>query len=45
MTPWKRANMDVLVALEGKQALTIAKRIRRGHYFGFDAIMPQHGWF
>lgn len=33
------ANMDVLVALEGKQALTIAKRIRPDIIL-LDAIMP-----
>lgn len=38
------ANMDVLVALEGKQALTIAKRIRPDIIL-LDAIMPNMDGF
>ncbi|WP_460753724.1 response regulator [Marinomonas epiphytica] len=38
------ANMDVLVALEGKQALTIAKRIRPDIIL-MDAIMPNMDGF
>ncbi|MEO9274949.1 response regulator transcription factor [Marinomonas sp. 5E14-1] len=38
------ANMDVLVALEGKQALTIAKRIRPDIIL-LDAIMPHMDGF
>ena len=38
------ANMDVLVALEGKQASTIAKRIRPDIIL-LDAIMPNMDGF
>lgn len=40
----EEANMDVLVALEGKQALTIAKRIRPDIIL-LDAIMPNMDGF
>lgn len=38
------ANMEVLVALEGKQALTIARRIRPDIIL-LDAIMPHMDGF
>ena len=40
----ENAGMDVLVALEGKQALTIAQRIRPDLIL-MDALMPQMDGF
>jgi len=42
MTPWKRQYGCACRPLQGKQALTIAKRIRPDIIFALDAIMPEH---